>query len=109
LKGAGFIRARGSSDRRLQSLRKREGKAIVAAACKSKVACRENRRLCMEMEQNPAYYYFGVLKHWARLDQQVLTHSRHGNSEAKYLNRQRNEPHSFVRTSHIRRRISQPP
>jgi len=47
----------------------RERKAIVAAVCKSKAACRDSRRFCMEMEQNPAYYSFGVLKHWARLDQ----------------------------------------
>jgi hypothetical protein len=26
----------------------------------------KKRRFCMEMEQNPAYYAFGVLKHWAR-------------------------------------------
>ena len=63
----------------------------------------------MEMEQNPAYYYFGVLKHWARLCQQLLTHSRHGNSEAKYLNCQRNERRSFAWTSVIQRRISQFP
>ncbi len=63
----------------------------------------------MEMEQNPANYYFGVLKHWARHYQKLLTHSRHGNSEAKYLNCQRNERRSFARTSHIQRRIGQRP
>ena len=57
----------------------------------------------MEMEQNPANYSFGVLKHWARHCQTLLTHSRHGNSEAKYLNCQRNERCSFVGTSHIQR------